>query len=72
MQGSPVNIPAILLNDIHLDIQEDAEGNKCLVMGPVALVLPLSPEGVEWLAREIQGKKVQVVPASALGSLITP
>lgn len=70
--GVPLRLPAIHLNDIALDVREDADGTKALVMGPIALILPLDDEGVEWLQEKLRDGKVQVVPASALTALPKP
>jgi hypothetical protein len=70
--GQGVEIPVVHLNEVHMEVRE-ADGDKFLVMGPVALVLPLDAESAEWLKGKLEGgSKVQVVPAGALNALRTP
>lgn len=73
-EGAAFQIPTVNLNEVHLDVRENADepGVKYLVMGPLALVLPLDTEAAEWLEQQIKGGKVQIVPASALTALPTP
>ncbi len=67
-----MQVPAVHLNEVHLEIREDPDGTKYIVMGPIALVLPLDAEAVTWLEDKLKTSKVQIVPAGAIANLRTP
>ena len=66
--GKAIEVTAIHLNEVNMEVREE-EGTKYLVMGPLALVLPLDAEGIEWLERQLAGAKVQVYKPGDLPSV---
>lgn len=66
--GEPgvLNIPLVSLAGCGLRIDKFPDGNQMLVLGPVALAIPLGPPVVEWLEQNLKGSPIIVAPASAM------
>lgn len=65
-----LNIPLIMLGGqgfgVGMRIDRFPTGEKMLVLGPMVLGVPLSPESEKWLTDNLSGSGVLVVPASAM------
>lgn len=65
-----LNIPLIMLGGqgfgVSMRIDKFPTGEKMLVLGPLALGIPLSPDSEKWLTDNLNPSGVMIVPAGAM------
>jgi hypothetical protein len=62
-------VPMVPLAGIHVDVEVDGAGNKCLTIGPIMLVAPLTDEGAAEIASSLTKRSILQAPASALADI---
>lgn len=64
-----VSVPMVPLQGVHVDVEVDGVGNKCLTIGPIMLVAPLTDEGAAEIAASLTKRSILTAPASALAEI---
>jgi hypothetical protein len=62
-------VPLVPLVNVHVDVEVDGAGNKCLMVGPIMLVAPLTDEGAAEIASSLTKRSILTAPASALAEI---
>lgn len=68
--GTPgvLNIPLVSMAGCGLRVDTFPDGQKMLVLGPVAIGIPCGPEVIDWVDRNLvkDGSPVIIAPAHAI------
>ncbi len=67
--GSVMQIPVVPLNGTNVEVIDNPNGGRALLVGPVMLALPLTDAGCKEISGKLTDVKVDVVPAAALDQL---
>lgn len=64
-----MQMPLVLLNNVNLRIDALPNGEKMIVIGPLALGIPMSSENEKWLREQLSVSGIKVVGPGILPRL---
>jgi len=59
-QGQPVQLPVIMLSALPMRVDTYPNGEKCVMIGPLFLGLPINADAEKWLKEQLTSSGILV------------
>lgn len=59
--GPVQQVPVVMLGNCQMHVEKMPNGDKAIMIGPLALGIPLSQENIKWMEEQLKGTGI-VIP----------